>query len=58
MDIVAAVSNLASAAGWLTISQLLWLIDNQSAAEARLETAATDMDMHRFVKVFYSKYTC
>ncbi|TNN25915.1 hypothetical protein EYF80_063949 [Liparis tanakae] len=31
---VAAVPNLASAAGWLTISQLISLIGNQSAANA------------------------
>jgi len=28
------VANLASAAGWLLISQLLWLIGNQAAADA------------------------
>ncbi|TNN77921.1 hypothetical protein EYF80_011844 [Liparis tanakae] len=33
-EIVAAVPSLASAAGWLTIRQLLSLIGNQSAADA------------------------
>jgi len=38
------VSNLASAAGWLVISQLLWLIliGNQSAANAALIKEAVE----------------
>jgi len=36
------VSNLALAAGWLVISQLLWLIGNRSAADAALIKGAVE----------------